>query len=244
MLNTDSPIPLYRQLADYLLTRIRSGQYAPDTRIPSEHNLAQQFNIGRPTVRQATELLVRRGVLARQRGAGTFVRPQPKKIDLFSLTGTSAAFREQGVNLTTRIIQPMTTTSVPPGAENPFSGGNAYHFSRLSTADRQPVLLELMFLHPDLFAGIDRINMQQRSLAEVVREQFYMQPIGGTQQFSIVQLEKGDARRLDVTTETPILSVKRSLHFKQARQAVYAEIFCRTDRFVFTQNLGGTDHEG
>ena len=56
MLNTQSPIPLYRQLADVLSAEIESGVHEVDNPIPSEHALADRFAIGRPTVRQATDL--------------------------------------------------------------------------------------------------------------------------------------------------------------------------------------------
>ena len=51
MLNPNSPLPLYHQLAEILLSRIRSGQYPPGGRIPSEHQLAATYCIGRPTAR-------------------------------------------------------------------------------------------------------------------------------------------------------------------------------------------------
>jgi GntR family transcriptional regulator len=60
--------------------------------LPSEHELARQFRVGRPTVRQATELLVRRGMIERRRGSGTLVRPARPEVDLFTLSGTIAAF--------------------------------------------------------------------------------------------------------------------------------------------------------
>ena len=58
-LNADSPVPLYHQLADLLQERIRAGEYPAGSKIPSEPELARTFGIGRPTVRQATELLTR-----------------------------------------------------------------------------------------------------------------------------------------------------------------------------------------
>ena len=91
MLNPDSPMPLYRQLADELSERIRAGVYTPGSRIPSEHELASKYALGRPTVRQATEVLVRKRVLERRRGSGTFVANAVPEVDLFSLGGTLAS---------------------------------------------------------------------------------------------------------------------------------------------------------
>ena len=59
MLNTQSPIPLYHQLAEILMEGIRTGDYPPGLRIPSEPQLAKAYGIGRPTVRHAIDLLVR-----------------------------------------------------------------------------------------------------------------------------------------------------------------------------------------
>jgi GntR family transcriptional regulator len=74
-LNTQSPVPLYRQLAQRLRANIERGELAVSQKIPSENELASEYGIGRPTVRQATDLLVREGILQRRRGAGTFVLP-------------------------------------------------------------------------------------------------------------------------------------------------------------------------
>jgi DNA-binding transcriptional regulator YhcF (GntR family) len=71
MLDATSPLPLYHQLAEQLFSDIRAGLYAPGTKIPSEHQLAEAFKLGRPTVRQATDSLIQRGILTRRRGSGT-----------------------------------------------------------------------------------------------------------------------------------------------------------------------------
>ena len=97
MLNPQAPTPLYHQLAEQLTARIRSGEYPPGSRIPSEHQLSADFAVGRPTVRQAIEVLARKGLLTRRRGAGTFVCEPQQEIALFSLDGTGAAFHDKGL---------------------------------------------------------------------------------------------------------------------------------------------------
>ncbi len=52
---------------------VRSGGFAPGSRLPSERELARQLGVSRPTVRQAIGALVRMGVLETRRGAGTVV---------------------------------------------------------------------------------------------------------------------------------------------------------------------------
>lgn len=243
MLNPNSPVPLYRQLADLILTRIRSGEYPAGSRIPSEHNLACDFGIGRPTARQATDLLVRKRLLTRRRGSGTFVCDQHQEVDLFSLAGTSSAFHRTGISVATALLEKMRLSDINGDPENPFTGIQAYFVSRLSRVEREPVLLEDIYLDADLFAGIDRIDLRDRSLAQVVDELYYMRPTSGRQTFRIGYLDGRRARYLDVNPSTPILIVQRFLHFPQAENGVYSDLFCRTDRFVFSQTIGGIHDE-
>jgi GntR family transcriptional regulator len=243
MLNPNSPVPLYRQLADLILEKVRSGDYPPGFRIPSEHRLAAEYGIGRPTARQATDFLVRKRLLIRRRGSGTFVRDQHQEVDLFSLAGTTSAFHRKGISVTTRLLQEMQLTAIDNDPENPFNGARAYFFSRLTRVEREPVLLEDIYLDTELFAGIERIDLKNRSLAQVVDELYYMRPTGGKQTFRIGYLDGRRARTLDVNPSTPILLVNRFLHFPQAENAVYSELFCRTEHFVFSQTIGGIHDE-
>ncbi len=225
------------------MAKIRSGEYPSGTRIPSEQRLATRYGIGRPTARQATELLVRKRILQRKRGSGTFVCEEAKEVDLFSLAGTISSFHSRGISVQTRILKNIRLKSIGNDPENPFANKTAYFFSRLSRVETQPVLLENMYLHPALFAGIEGINLAGRSLSQIVEEQYYMRPSGGKQNFRIGYLAGKSARDLNVTPQTPILEVKRFIHFPQKKNAVYSELYCRTDRFVFGQTLGGIADE-
>ncbi len=240
MLNTHSPIPLYRQLADLLTARIRAGEYAAGSRLPSEHQMAAALGIGRPTVRQATDMLVRKGLLTRRRGSGTYVCPPQQEVDLFSLEGTRASFQKKGIPIRSQIVAPVALESVAADPDNPFAGRQAYYFRRLTLAEETPVLLEDLFLDPALFAGIEHIDLAARSLAAVADEHFYLRPSGGRQRFSIGYADEKRARLLQVAPTTPLLKVQRLLHFAQSETGVFAELWCRTDHFVFAQTLGGS----
>ena len=238
MLNSKSPIPLYRQLADILLTDIRSGKYPSGSRIPSENRLAVRYGIGRPTARQATDLLVRKRMLIRKRGSGTFVCKDQKEVDLFSLAGTLSSFHKKGISVTTSILQNITLKSIEDDPENPFANKRAYFFSRLSQVEKVPVLIEDIYLHETLFVNIDRIALSDRSLSQIVDENYYMRPMGGKQNFRIGYVTGEKAKNLKVSPDIPILTVKRFLHFEQAKNGIYSELYCRTDQFVFSQELG------
>jgi len=56
--------------------RIRSGEYAAESRLPTENDLADALGVSRPVVREALARLRNDGVVLSRRGSGTYVRPQ------------------------------------------------------------------------------------------------------------------------------------------------------------------------
>lgn len=53
---------------------IKSGAYADGERLPTEHELAAEFEVSRPIVREALRRLRERGLIHSRQGAGSFVR--------------------------------------------------------------------------------------------------------------------------------------------------------------------------
>jgi len=59
---------------DAFCSAIMEGKYRPGDQIPTEKEIAAQFNASRPTVGRAMRDLEQHGMLVRRQGAGTFVR--------------------------------------------------------------------------------------------------------------------------------------------------------------------------
>jgi multiple sugar transport system substrate-binding protein len=74
-IDPQQPIPLYFQLKTLLLEEILSGRYGPDSRLPTEHELCEQYAISRTPVSRALSELAEEGVILRHRRRGTFVNP-------------------------------------------------------------------------------------------------------------------------------------------------------------------------
>lgn len=69
--------PVYQQIADELRKLITSGEYGPGSRLPSETQLLEQYDVTRITVRRALAVLTTEGLTEAQRGRGVFVREVP-----------------------------------------------------------------------------------------------------------------------------------------------------------------------
>jgi GntR family transcriptional regulator len=69
--------PKYAQVIEELRRRIESGEYPPESLLPSEHQLSEEFGIARPTVVRALRVLRQDGWIETQQGKGSFVRGRP-----------------------------------------------------------------------------------------------------------------------------------------------------------------------
>jgi GntR family transcriptional regulator len=76
-LQKNSPLPLYYQIKQQLKSAIETSLLLPGQALPSERVLVEWYRVSRPTVRQATQELLREGYLYRRRGLGTFVAYLP-----------------------------------------------------------------------------------------------------------------------------------------------------------------------
>ena len=62
------------EVARELVGRIRSGEWQPDTRLPSEQSMADQFGVSRTVIREAIARLKNEGLVVTRQGSGAFVR--------------------------------------------------------------------------------------------------------------------------------------------------------------------------
>ncbi|MFI5913947.1 GntR family transcriptional regulator [Dactylosporangium sp. NPDC051541] len=69
--------PKYVQIVNALQTRISDGTYAPGTMLPSETVLMGEFDVSRPVVVRALEILRQDGWINSQQGKGRFARGKP-----------------------------------------------------------------------------------------------------------------------------------------------------------------------
>src|SRR3954447_7226062 len=96
-LSHDSESPLYRQLAEQIAGRIRSGELSRGERLPATRELAGLIGLNRTTVSAAYAMLEEQGLISGQVGRGSFVSAE---------TGSSSA----GVNWTSLLRPAVSPT--------------------------------------------------------------------------------------------------------------------------------------
>ena len=65
------------QLSARIKSQIEAGEFAEGARLPAESDLAEQFGVSRPIIREALSRLRSEGVIVSRRGSGSYVQRPP-----------------------------------------------------------------------------------------------------------------------------------------------------------------------
>jgi DNA-binding GntR family transcriptional regulator len=149
-------IAKYKIIEEYILEKIKSGEYTKGQSIETEHELIEKFGVSRVTVRQATNNLVAKGYLSRSQGSGTFVSSQKVVGRTTNVKSFTEEMKDMGKVASTEVIEFKIITASPEIAQKlqMETGGPIYFIRRLRKADDIPMMLETSYMnvndYPDL----------------------------------------------------------------------------------------------
>jgi len=72
-INPNDGLPIYRQIMRQVRHAVASGRLAPGDKLPSQRDLSSELVVNHLTVKKAYEVLEAEGIIATERGRGTFV---------------------------------------------------------------------------------------------------------------------------------------------------------------------------
>lgn len=246
MINKYSNVPLYSQLKNLIIEKIESGEYAEESKIPSEQELCDLYDISRPTVRQAITELTNNGHLYKEKGKGTFVAGSKNKVDIKSYTGFTDSILDSPEPGLRNIISIRTATaSELQQLGSVFSNGGAFgqqnEFAeiRYLTLQKNDVLaLNTSYIPLGLFPGIiDDINAKKPSY-DILRGKYPLLPVKTKSSLEIIYTDHEDAQYLQVQSGQPLLKIENILSSKSGQVVEYIVAKYRSDKckLIFENN--------
>lgn len=221
-----SLIPRYVSIADRLRQRITSGAWRAGTLLPSLHKLAEEFDVARPTARQAVQLLVKEGLLSSQRGQGTFVTQAATPIKTTPLETSLYELAQTYKSLSPKILEiDETPRTLPIAPEGP---ADYVYMRRLHSLDGRPYCVIALYIAQDIF---NSKPTQFRSLAVIPlllqHESLIVQEAKQTLSISAADAETADL--LGIPTGAPLANMTRVFRCDDGRIVYYAEVSYRGD---------------
>ena len=223
---------LHSIIADRAEARIRSGAWAPGTRLPPERELCELLDVSRASLRQALAELEERGLITRHQGRGTFVTRLRFDADASGYFSIGDALRSRGLTLTTRVLSSTVTEANErmAGELGVAVGAPVLRLERLRSADAEPIVLEVSHLRLDLLTGLERVDFAERSLYDVLREDHGRYVATASETLEPVILTTREATLLTVPRGSPALLFRRTTRDRTDAVLEIGEGLLRGDR--------------
>jgi GntR family transcriptional regulator len=224
---------------DELRQRIDQGTFPPGTRLPSEPDLAAEFQVSRATLREALRTLENEGLLRRRRGSGTYVAELPRvanSVDLnFGVTEaiTSAGMRA-GIAHGRHWTEPASAAEAARLELEP--GSDVLVVERVRTAEGRPVVLSRDIFPSRLVADRPEVvdEMLVRSIYDVLERDLGIVIHHGVAKFRPVRADHAVASRLGIPRGELLLYMWQVDYAEDGAAVLSSHEFHLADAFDFS----------
>ena len=201
---------LYRKVAEDIKAAIAGGEYPPNTRLPSEAELAQRYGVSRGTVRQAFAALRADGIIASRRGARRVVIGGPRVQSFGELLSFSRWARAIGEEPSGRVVsldrRPATEAEAERLGLPPDSP--VYYLVRVRLLSGRPVMVERACYPGQVGALVAGLDLERDSITEGL-EELGVVFADAEHVIDAVAASAEDSRWLDVRAGAPLLRERR-----------------------------------
>lgn len=230
---------LYKQIAETILRQIQEGKLQPGARLPSEHALSDQYQVGRNTIRHALRDLIAQGYVESVQGVGTFVTEThfPKTVEF--LYGFSQEMAQRGKKVSSRVLDASLMAADPFLARvlRLQLGAEVVFLNRLREVDQKPAAIERAYLPHEFCHGILEHDFSLESLYDVLAVQYNMKPDHAEQEIGAEMATPQVAELMGIKPPAAVLVIRRETRTADGRVIEYVESEFRADRFRFYTNL-------
>ncbi|TQM03187.1 GntR family transcriptional regulator [Pseudonocardia kunmingensis] len=233
-----SPVPLYYQVARQLEQAIESGALPPGSRLDNEIALAEELGLSRPTMRQAIQYLVDKGLLVRKRGVGTHVARARVRRPV-GLTSLFDDLARSGQEPTTTVLAHRVepASGVVASTLEVADGTPVVALERLRRTRGEPLAILRNHLRADI-APLDPDVLARRGLYEVLREAG-VAPATANQSIGARRATAAEAELLDETRGAPLLTMRRTTFDERGVVVEFGDHLYRASRYSFEVDLTG-----
>lgn len=217
--------PLYHQLKNVLLSKVRSGEWKLHSQIMSERELCDTYDVSRSTTRRAITDLVHEGWLYTVAGKGTYINDPPLQQALKSLTSFSEDLNARAIEVTSEVLNAERLEATADIADKLELKVYApiIHLNRVRYAAGVPMAVQSAYLPEHLCPGLLRFDFSKASLYKVLRTQFDLILTQGHTSISAQLATKGQCTLLNLPDPSAVLTTFAVNHLQDGTPIEYCE---------------------
>ena len=239
-IDKNSPVPIYFQIKQEIVTLIQNGTYQPGDRLPTEMELCKQLDISRPTVRQAFQELINEGYITRQKAKGTFVsKPKVEGYFFKHLLSYNDEMKALGLKPKTNVIVQEKSSANSEVVKQLKLDKNAdvFHLTRLRYANDEVMVYVQTFVPYGMVEGIEKEDFVEGSLYALMKEKYNVKIAYVDRTIEASNAPSDIAKLLDIHPHDAIYSITTIAYDAQNIPIEYSIARYRGDRNKFTIRL-------
>lgn len=229
--------PLYKEVESVLRSQVMSGRRAVGSKLPTENELCEIFNVSRDTVRKALRSLKDLGLVKAVPGVGTMVVRSRPNLHVDTLQPLSEPLRAAGLSLDVEVLD--VHLAVPDEAVRGHlklaPGEKALRVRRTHMIAGRPFSVTTYNVPEWVGIGLDADFTG--TIYELVEEAGKSLIDYGTDQISARMPTEEEKRLLAMPDNLPILLVRRTAYTDLDRAVQYLEAAVRSDLYEYAVTL-------
>ena len=136
-------LPLFMQITELVARQIAAGHLLPDTKLPPERQMAQDYGVAVGTLRKSLAQLTELGLIQRKQGSGNYISRNEHGPSLYSFFRLE---RLSGGGLPSARLLDVTRLQKPEDLPDFGTATFAHRFRRVRYLDDEAVALEEIWL--------------------------------------------------------------------------------------------------
>jgi GntR family transcriptional regulator len=224
-------VPRYYEIEQTLRARIAALD--PDSPLPSDAQLCEEFGVSRMTARNAVQRLVQEGLVYRLPGKGTYVAGSGAHREASNLTNFTKEMRRRGRTPSSRLLE----RELRPASELEErrlqlpEGASVVSVRRVRIADGEPVAIEHAVLPGQAADAVLEADLESESLHEALIAGGLV-PARGHATIGSEPAEPEEAMLLDVPSGWPLLVERRLIVDQDGRPLELTESRYASGRYA------------
>ncbi len=208
----------YESVADDIVQKISAGNYRPNDKLPTTEELCEQYQVSKITIKKAMDELEQRGLVARRRGSGTFVKgivPVGKNApEGWSMSSQMTGFKNEalaeGHTPSTKVVE--FAVEHPDAMVAEALGLDAdefvYRICRVRLRDDVPLVIEHTWMPINVIPDL-RMKHLEDSIYNYIENDLGLKIASAHRTAEAVGVSEEEAPLLDVPAGSPCLQVEQ-----------------------------------
>lgn len=225
----------YLNIYNEIMSKIENGIFEPYQKLPSEHELMEEYNVSRDTIRKSLNMLEQQGYIQKAKGRGSFVLDTNKFN--FPVSGVTS-FKELANKIEKKsntIVEEFELIAPDEKLRKRLNievGEKVWKILRVRDIDDEKIILDKDYIVEKYVPNLTK-EICEDSIYEYIENQLGLRIGFAKKEITVGKTVEKDKNYLDMSSYDTIVVVKSYTYLEDASLFQYTESRHRPDRFKF-----------